>query len=350
MENQEILLLPGFIFKPNDEQLVGFYLKNKVNSEYHGDVIPDIDLRMEPWDIKDALVAYEGQEKWYYFGRINRKYATGPKINRTTEAGYWKASGADTAVVSKNGEKIGIKRTLVFYERRAPDQPKGKRTNWTTYEYRLLTSQHGPSDQPQEYQEWVVYKGLQKSPNPSNPSSTMHHNDPPNPVFNQTSSFNQFTFNPSHPDQDILISSQIGFENQLVDELPQLRGIPNTSSTMFGTAQDLGLCVQSSISYDMSANNAEERSRPFTIDPATSSYSFHNFQLPITSTSDYYQNHMSQMPVPEGYPTTYTYDDDQNHMSQMPVPEGYPTTYTYDYDQNHMSQMPVPEGYPTTYI
>ncbi|XP_060171136.1 NAC domain-containing protein 30-like [Lycium barbarum] len=310
MENQEIpQLLPGFTFNPKEEQLVGFYLKNKVNSEYHGDVIPDIDLRMEPWDIKAKVPGYEEQDEWYYFGRNNRKYATGTKIDRTTQAGYWKVSGSDKAVFSKNGEIIGTKRSLVFYKGRAP---KGTRTNWTTYEYRLLTSQHGPPDQTQEYQEWVVCKGfIKQSPNnksclesmnndlcikaiTSNPSSTMHHNDPSNPIFNQTSNFNQFTFNPSHH-QDGLISSQIG------DELPQPRDIPNTISTMLGTKEDQGLYVQNSIANKMSANNEEEKSSQFMLEPATSSYSFPNFPLAITSTSD--DDMKSQLL--EDYPTMY---------------------------------------------
>ncbi|KAF7141740.1 hypothetical protein RHSIM_Rhsim06G0096400 [Rhododendron simsii] len=47
---------PGFRFHPTEEELVGYYLKRKVNSlKIDLDVIVDIDLyRMEPWDIQGA--------------------------------------------------------------------------------------------------------------------------------------------------------------------------------------------------------------------------------------------------------------------------------------------------------
>ncbi|XP_060171135.1 NAC domain-containing protein 105-like [Lycium barbarum] len=291
MENQGIPQPPpGVRFNPTEEELVGYYLKKWVNSEPDDGFIfiPDIEPGLEPWDIKDKakILGYEEQEDWYYFVLNNRKYKTGTKMHRATKAGYWKASGLDKAVFSKNGEQIGTKRSLAFYEGRAP---KGKRTNWTAYEYRLLTSQHGPPDQPQAYQEWVICKGfIKKSPPnnksrlessnndlpieaiPSNPSSTTHHNDPPNPIFSQTSSFNPFTFNPtmntSHHDQNYM--SQV----------------PEGNPTMY--------------------------------------------------TSHHDQNYMSQ--VPEGNPTMYTSHHDQNYMSQ--VPEGNPTMYTSHHDQNYMSQ------------
>lgn len=49
---------PGFRFHPTEEELVGYYLKRKVNSlKIDLDVIVDIDLyRMEPWDIEGTYV------------------------------------------------------------------------------------------------------------------------------------------------------------------------------------------------------------------------------------------------------------------------------------------------------
>lgn len=45
---------PGFRFHPTEEELVGYYLRRKINSlKIDLDVIVDIDLyRMEPWDIQ----------------------------------------------------------------------------------------------------------------------------------------------------------------------------------------------------------------------------------------------------------------------------------------------------------
>nr|GMD60525.1 NAC domain-containing protein 30-like [Ipomoea batatas] len=50
----ECCVPPGFRFHPTEEELVGYYLKRKINSlKIDLDVITDIDLyRMEPWDIQ----------------------------------------------------------------------------------------------------------------------------------------------------------------------------------------------------------------------------------------------------------------------------------------------------------
>ena len=45
---------PGFRFHPTEEELVGYYLKRKINAlKIDLDVIVDIDLyKIEPWDIQ----------------------------------------------------------------------------------------------------------------------------------------------------------------------------------------------------------------------------------------------------------------------------------------------------------
>ncbi|KAK6129595.1 hypothetical protein DH2020_036666 [Rehmannia glutinosa] len=144
---------PGFRFHPTEEELVGYYLKRKINSlKIDLDVITDIDLyRMEPWDIQE-------QTEWYFFSHKDRKYPTGTRTNRATTAGFWKATGRDKAVLSKE-RVIGMRKTLVFYKGRAPN---GRKTDWIMHEYRLQTSEHGP---PQE-EGWVVCRAFKK-PNPS---------------------------------------------------------------------------------------------------------------------------------------------------------------------------------------
>ncbi|KAG9443962.1 hypothetical protein H6P81_015302 [Aristolochia fimbriata] len=153
---------PGFRFHPTEEELVGYYLTRKVNSQTIDlGVINDIDLyRIEPWDLQDRCkLGYEEQSEWYFFSHKDKKYPTGTRTNRATAAGFWKATGRDKVVQSKH-KIIGMRKTLVFYKGRAPN---GRKTDWIMHEYRLQTTEHGP---PQE-EGWVVCRAFRK-PSPNN--------------------------------------------------------------------------------------------------------------------------------------------------------------------------------------
>ncbi|KAK7279719.1 hypothetical protein RJT34_24776 [Clitoria ternatea] len=159
--DMESCVPPGFRFHPTEEELVGYYLKRKINSlKIDLDVIVEIDLyKIEPWDIQDRCkLGYEQQNEWYFFSHKDKKYPTGTRTNRATAAGFWKATGRDKAVMSKN-RIIGMRKTLVFYKGRAPN---GRKTDWIMHEYRHQTSEHGP---PQE-EGWVVCRAFRK-PSPS---------------------------------------------------------------------------------------------------------------------------------------------------------------------------------------
>lgn len=77
-----------------------------------------------------------GEREWYFFVPRDRKAGNGGRPNRTTERGFWKATGSDRAIRSSGDPKrvIGLKKTLVFYQGRAP---RGTKTDWVMNEYRL---------------------------------------------------------------------------------------------------------------------------------------------------------------------------------------------------------------------
>ncbi|GMI86955.1 Arabidopsis NAC domain containing protein 51, SUPPRESSOR OF GENE SILENCING 1 [Hibiscus trionum] len=129
-------LAPGFRFHPTDEELVSYYLKRKVsNKPVKFDAIAEVDIyKHEPWELSDKSRLKTRDQEWYFFSLLDRKYVNGARMNRSTNEGYWKATGKDREV-RHNGELIGMKKTLVFHIGRAPG---GVRTNWVMHEHRLV--------------------------------------------------------------------------------------------------------------------------------------------------------------------------------------------------------------------
>ncbi|CAN1856506.1 Protein CUP-SHAPED COTYLEDON 2 [Linum perenne] len=131
-------LPPGFRFHPTDDELVSFYLASKISdTSFVCKAIVEVDLnKNEPWDLPDIVgKASMGEKEWYFFNLRDRKYPTGLRTNRATQAGYWKTTGKDKEIFSATtGALVGMKKTLVFYKGRAP---RGEKSNWVMHEYRL---------------------------------------------------------------------------------------------------------------------------------------------------------------------------------------------------------------------
>ncbi|KAE8665662.1 NAC100 protein [Hibiscus syriacus] len=160
-EDEQLELPPGFRFHPTDEELITHYLSKKVvNALYSCIAIGEVDLnKCEPWDLPRR--AKMGEKEWYFFCVRDRKYPTGLRTNRATDAGYWKATGKDREIF-KGKSLLGMKKTLVFYRGRAP---KGEKTNWVMHEFRL-EGQYSIYNLPKTAQnEWVICRVFQKSPN-----------------------------------------------------------------------------------------------------------------------------------------------------------------------------------------
>lgn len=210
MDQIESCVPPGFRFHPTEEELVGFYLKRKINSlKFDLDVISDIDLyRIEPWDIQEKCKLGCNEEKeWYFFSHKDRKYPTGSRTNRATAAGFWKATGRDKAVLS-NKKMIGMRKTLVFYKGRAPN---GKKSDWIMHEYRLQTNDLAP---PQE-EGWVVCRAFKK-PSPSHKQGFV--------AWNQHNYYNYYMRNSNYNSHNSIMDSPLS-----VQSIPSPTDLPDSS-------------------------------------------------------------------------------------------------------------------------
>ncbi|KAI4331532.1 hypothetical protein MLD38_029717 [Melastoma candidum] len=151
-------LPPGFRFHPSDEELVCYYLRNKIRNEWGlkgtGATLVNIDLHTcEPWQLPDA--AKLNASEWFFFSFRDRKYATGFRTNRATTTGYWKATGKDKTVRDPvTREIVGMRKTLVFYRNRAPN---GIKTGWIMHEFRIET----PRILPKE--DWVLCRVFKRT-------------------------------------------------------------------------------------------------------------------------------------------------------------------------------------------
>ncbi|GLU02055.1 hypothetical protein SLE2022_193260 [Rubroshorea leprosula] len=150
---------PGFGFQPKEEQLISFFLTNKVlGRDYEVQDIPTLDdiCKYEPWDLPEisTMEAGVGVQEWYFFCPPKYKYQNSEQINRKTKEGYWKVTCRSRNFKSGNGT-VGEKTTLVFFQ---GSSRKGKRTSWIMYQYKLT------SDIPNQ-KKWVFLYKLMKRDN-----------------------------------------------------------------------------------------------------------------------------------------------------------------------------------------
>ncbi|XP_040992861.1 NAC domain-containing protein 90-like [Juglans microcarpa x Juglans regia] len=137
---------PGFRFYPTEEELVSFYLRNKLDGkgpDVHR-IIPVIDVcDMEPWHLPKLAgeLCQADTEQWFFFTPRQEREARGGRPSRTTDSGYWKATGSPGYVYSSENRVIGVKKTMVFYKGKAPT---GRKTKWKMNEYRAIEEEINP--------------------------------------------------------------------------------------------------------------------------------------------------------------------------------------------------------------
>ncbi|KAI9086395.1 hypothetical protein K1719_031479 [Acacia pycnantha] len=158
-EEGQINLPPGFRFHPTNEELLIYYLYKKTNNaNFSAIAIAEVDIqKFQPWDL--PWKAKMGEDEWYFFCLRDKKYQTGLRTNRATEAGYWKSTGKDVEIY-RGKCLIGKKKTLVFYLGRAPT---GEKTNWVMHEYRLDGNFSVHNSSRPAKNEWVICRVFEKT-------------------------------------------------------------------------------------------------------------------------------------------------------------------------------------------
>ncbi|KAL6290616.1 hypothetical protein ACE6H2_008126 [Prunus campanulata] len=119
--------LPGYKFSPTGEELVGFYLKKKIEGKdaKFRDMIPVIDVcNHKPSDLPA-----------FFFSQPDYKYNNSKRCNRSTDEGFYKSTGKVREIRAEQSQAvIGNKRILSYYEGRVP---KAKKTKHVMHEYSL---------------------------------------------------------------------------------------------------------------------------------------------------------------------------------------------------------------------
>ncbi|XP_010245796.1 PREDICTED: NAC domain-containing protein 90-like [Nelumbo nucifera] len=133
-------LPPGYRFYPTEEELITFYLYNKLEGKREDleHVIPVVDIyKLDPWQLPKlaGALCLGDPEQWFFFIPRQERESRGGRPTRTTSSGYWKATGSPGYVYSSNYQVIGVKKTMVFYRGKAPS---GCKTKWKMNEYRAI--------------------------------------------------------------------------------------------------------------------------------------------------------------------------------------------------------------------
>ncbi|KAH9611352.1 hypothetical protein KSS87_006106 [Heliosperma pusillum] len=122
-----------FLFKAMAEELVRYCLKSKIlGNKFVSNLISEVNIyKYEPWDLRKLgpFVSNEAGSPYFFFCPLVK--------NRVTEFGYWKRCGSSMTVMYE-GSRVGWTKVLVYYRGKPP---RGVRTDWVMYEYRLDPTQ-----------------------------------------------------------------------------------------------------------------------------------------------------------------------------------------------------------------
>ncbi|XXG43407.1 hypothetical protein AAC387_Pa01g3450 [Persea americana] len=237
----------GWRFSPNDEELIKYLREKNADELPEIEEIPDVDIcKFEPEDLPGKSLIKTDDLEWFFFSPFKRKYQRGCRKDRMTNTGYWKVTGKDRNIKSRSSKLIGKKRTLVFYEGRAP---RCERTNWIAHEYQTI--ENGVDGKKCEEGAFVVYRVKKKLDGDANSNCNNVGNDfAPTinmPFPDDTRVGNAVERFETPLNQGILESSDMPVERSAADE---------TDGRLYPTVSGEGHCI-SRISAGVDGYDAE---------------------------------------------------------------------------------------------
>ncbi|KAI9173396.1 hypothetical protein LWI28_000679 [Acer negundo] len=136
----------GYKFHPTEEELVVYYLENKV---FRRPIPPDVIQEYGDDDIfgkspKDVVASSSkglGKE-CYFFIPQDEDFDGRNEIIRMVGngLGFWKSSGDEKALFNINGEIFALKMNLTYFSGRPSSEPR--KTHWRMEVYRLPTESY----------------------------------------------------------------------------------------------------------------------------------------------------------------------------------------------------------------
>ncbi|KAK9090852.1 hypothetical protein Sjap_024029 [Stephania japonica] len=210
----------GYVFFPTDLELLGHFLLLKTQNpslqfdEIHDpgniyECVPDTLTVMNIYWVL-GLYARKRSKEWYFFSKRIKKYAKGLRPSRSVEdkRGCWKATGGEQKLKGKNGELLGKRQTLTYYE------GKDCKTNWIMQEFILHTDD-------KKFDDYALYKIYKK-----NTKTTATVTSIPNP--------DQLQLNHSVGGEELGIELMINEESRKCNILPATPVLPCNNQNAMG--------------------------------------------------------------------------------------------------------------------
>ncbi|MCL7033218.1 hypothetical protein MKW94_003165 [Papaver nudicaule] len=154
-QNLEDSYVPiGFKFAPSDDELISFFLKNKIANplEYNLPKIPETNIYAH---LPQELLDGNKDKDAYFFTLRNKRHVKGSYVNRSVKegSGHWRISGSNE-INGVDGSVIGHKNNLKFYTGKNRKECKG--TDWLMNEFVMAEKVGCNSSSSMKPDDWAI--------------------------------------------------------------------------------------------------------------------------------------------------------------------------------------------------